>query len=352
MKEYNIKTYTDLIKELILVNPLNIVEIQNILEAVSFSEPEEYMYNNLPIEASYAQLEIVDGGEALVKVVKLTQADNHVLILPQHVTEAYNLILEDATIISSLNRDVDLYAEIHGFNTTDPELTKLIKTTYLNIGNRLLPFELSVIAKVDEEVEASEAGGFDSDSFEDFENEDLDDFDDFLTNEETALNEESFKKFRGSEKSFDGLRATLKDNLPTIILENIKVKRHHNLLVIKINNNKIYEHLNSIPKLAKQLITKAGELVRNNKGTQLVESKNLNKKRFFVVAEANNSNFWRLEDDSYVKFNSKSSYIKPIQKNIIVLNNSNIRVENRTYKPSIDTHNNIVFIKKVFKNGK
>ena len=66
---------------------------------------------------------------------------------------------------------------------------------------------------------------------------------------------------------------------------------HDNLLVVKMNNNNIYESLKEVPQLAKDLISRAGEIIRKNNNTQLIESLNIDKQRFFIIAEANKQNF-------------------------------------------------------------
>lgn len=358
MNKYNITTYTSLIKEIILLgqNKRGLVQL---IESLEFSESEELLYNNLPLAASFVQLPIVEDGDAYVKIVKLQQAENYVLIVPQKVVEAYNLISEDAEIVAELNREIDLYAEVDGFDEKDPELTKIIKTSYLNLGNRLPAYELTAQAKgtvkdkdKEPEDDTSDLENFDFEDtgYEDFENADADAFDDFLTDAEVENNEEAFNRFTGNKNNFKQLVHKLYINSPELIRENTKIKMHKNLLIVKINNKNIYESLSNIPKLAKSLITEAGELLRKNNDTQLVDSINVNKQRFFIIASAKKNNFWKTTKDTLDIVTSRSTYIKPLQKNIITLGSSNIRVEARKYRPALDMNNQLVFIERRFKD--
>lgn len=356
MKDYNINTYADLMREIILLT--NSKAFLQILESLKFSEQEELTYNSLPLAASFIQLPIVEEAEAFVKIVMLQQAENLVLIIPQNVVESYNLILEDPSIIGVLNKEIDLYAEVYGFDEKDPELTKIIKTSYLNLGNRLVAYELTSKAETsnksneDDKLDQSDTEDFDFEDtgYEDFDNADAAAFDDFLSDAGVEANEESFKKFVGSKDNFKYLINKLYKETPEIVRENTKIKMHKNLLVIKINNENIYESLSNVPKLAKQLISEAGELIRKNNNTQLVDSINKGKQRFFIIASAKKHNFWKTPEDKFDIVTAKSVYIKPLQKNIITLTNSNVRIEARKYRPALDENNQVVFIERVFRN--
>lgn len=348
MKNYEINTYSQLVKELVLVNPLNGSGLHNILSSLDFSEEEGYSYNNLDIVAQYIQLKIVEDSDVFVKVVKLTQADNFVLIIPQNVIETHLLIEEDLEIVDAVNQNIDLYAEIYGFDDKDPELLKLIKLAYINVGNRLLPYELVVKKDAEDKIEDNQdevEDDFGLGGFDDFEN-DAGAFEEFLNTEDMTANEESFKLFQGDKTSFVSLLNKLNKETPYLAKENITVKQHHNLLIIKVNNKNIYESASGLPKVAKKIISNTGELISQNENTQLIDSISFNKERYFIVAEANNNNFWTTKEDTLNIVGPRQSYIRPIKKDVIDLAKSNVRVETRKYRPALDNNKNLVFIKR------
>jgi hypothetical protein len=358
--DFNINTYTDLIKE-VLLTEVDSPKFLQILEGLDYAETVELTYSNLPLEASYIQLPIIEGGDILVKIVKLQQAENVALVLPQKVTDAQLALGEDPTLLSFINEDIDLYAEVYGFDKEDPELLKIIKNSYLTLGNRLPAYELTGVQRQVSEEFSEDSGFADeltddfdvaSTGYEDFENADAEAFDAFLQDTRVQTNQEAFKRFTGTKNSYTTLLNKLYTNTPELIRENTKIKMHNNLLVVKMNNHNIYESLKEVPQLAKDLISKAGEIIRKNNDTQLIESLNINNQRFFIIAEANKRNFWKTKQDTLSPLTKHTVYIKPLQKNIIELNTSNVRVEARKYRPALDMNNQLVFIERTFKNVK
>ena len=343
MDKQNIKqieSYAQLAKHILSINMLDTQAISDLLEGLNFVEDIDLIYNNQDLGVLYKQLPIVANGEVLVKVVLLMQAGNFILVIPQKITETYNLLLEEPELIEDKNSDISLYAEVYGFNAKDPELEALIKRAYLEAAERLPAYELtSDLEREAEEAEAEEESAASSGTdIPDF-SEDLGDFDDIeaqLDNvaleddPDLSINMEAYKAFKRSTDALPNLIAKLSKQ-PTVVKENIKLRYLHNVLLIKLENKTIYESLGAHPAIAKKVISNAGELLRTNEDTQLVDSFTIKGNRFFVVAEAVN-NFWYTEADELTNIRKKDKVIKPLNENIIKVGKTSIRKENRKYK--------------------
>lgn len=348
-----IESYAQLAKELLSINLLDVDAIDALLESLNFVEDIDLMYNNQSIGVSYKHLPIVANGEVLVKVVMLRQADNFILVIPQKITETFNLLLEEPELIDELNKDISLYAEVYGFNSKDTELEELIKRAYLEAADNLPAYELTSELEKEaeeakhEEEQATEQGDTMDTSFDD----DLGGFDDIGAqldaldlddDPDLATNLEAYKAFRRETNALPNLIKKLSKQ-PRVVKENIKLKYYYNTLLVKLDNKQIYESLGAHPAVAKKVISNAGELIRTDDDTQLIDTFSIAGSRYFVVAEAAN-NYWYTESDELSKIRKKDVVIKPLTENIIKVNKTSVRKENRKYRVA-ELDNQLVFIK-------
>ena len=140
----------------------------------------------------------------------------------------------------------------------------------------------------------------------------------------------AFESFKKETKSLEKLINKLYNSVGNKIKPLIKVATlKENLLLFEVNNTEIYQTLREIPTFAKGTISFIGETIRTNKDTQLVDTFTTKDKRYFVVAEAVNNNFWYVEGEKLAKSSLNENKIKPLKENIIKLSKSS--VVNRKY---------------------
>lgn len=344
-QDIKITSYAQLAKSILGTNLLDVTAINALLESLDFADSSMLTYNGQDIGVFYKQLPVISDMDVLVKVVLLRQADNFVMIIPQKITESYDLLLDDPAMLGEVNEGISLYAEVYGFDSKDTELEDIIKKAYIDAGEALPAYELTnkleKEAKEDKEEPDDIDAGFSDDlgGFDEIEAQ-LDNVP-LEQDPDLAVNMEAYKAFKKNTNALPNLIKKLKDQ-PSVVRENLKLKYVHNILLIKIENKTIYESLGAHPKIAKTVISNAGELIRNNSQTQIVDTFTIKGNRFFVVAEAAN-NFWYMLDDGLAKISKKDKVIKPLKENVIRLNKSNVRKENRKYKVA-EIDGAIVFI--------
>ena len=345
VREESIESYVQLTKLLSSEETQSIDDILSVLNKSSFIEDTEIMYRGMPVEVYYRQLPVVAGDEIKVKIVLLVQADSMALIIPENVSDTYKDIKEDPSCINDKNKDLDLYAEVYRFDTADTKLFDIFKSTYLSSGNSLrafdIPEDVEKEAKDDEEgnEEDFDMGGdfggsdFGSDagSDESFDtiDEPVEDFDDL------EENVNSYKKFKNQTDALDKLVKKLYNKIDEKLREDVKTKYLDDkkaVLVVEVNNKDIYSKYSRVTKIAKKIMTNIGESIRRNNKTQLVDSFIKNGKRYFIVAEDVNNNFWLTKDDKLETL-SEGNFIDPIQDEIITLKKSSVRKEARKLKP-------------------
>lgn len=348
------KSFAQLLKSLFNSNLLNVKQLFSVINSIDFIDDATELYNNLDIQLAYAQLPVVVSGDVLVKVLLLKQADSIVLAFPQDILETYKVLKEDPNLLNDKNTNFSLYAEIYGFDSKDDVLQQLIKKAYLYTGNNLPPFELigelaAQKDKAQEDTPDSFGGGpFNVSPFDNTSSSELSDFgesDIDLGDPNIEVNAESYSKFKKQTNSLNKLLNKIKNTSPSLVRENIKIKHINNVLLIELDNKAIYETLKVFPKLAKNIISEAGELIRTNKGTQLLDSFSLDNKRYFTLAESTGNNFWITKNESIPVLRESKAFTKPIQDDIIVLNRSTIRRESRNYKPC-KLKDEIVYVRK------
>jgi len=359
-----IKSFAQLVKQLLNSNLLSKEQFFNIINSLDLIEDSVDIYNNFDIQVYYTQLPVIVAGDVLVKIVLLKQANDVALVFPQNVIDTYEVLTEDPETLALKNTEFSLYAEVYGFNSDNAELQNLIKRAYLYAGNSLATYELTgALAKEKEKKDqdkskdtegslglgdgvsmpttgASDPANF----FSDIKAPTDAGSSNVFLDPNMQVNEEAYKKFKKQTTALENLLKKLHAETPRIIRENIRKKFYHNILVIEVDNKSIYEALSMLPGVAKKLISETGELIRKNNGTQLIDSFNLNNKRYFTVAEAAGNNFWIVEGEKLPKAESGSRVTKPIQDNIIRLSRSQVRHESRSYKPFI-INNEIVYKK-------
>lgn len=324
------------------------------LNISEFIEDAETTYRSYPIKIMYKQLPVILGGEVLVKVVVLAQADSYTLTIPEHISEIYKELLDDPKVLTTKNTDFSLYAEIYGFDSNDKELLDLIKETYLSAGNSLKAFELTGSLKnnVEEPAESSTDAEASPDipftqptspaaAFPEIQ-EPVEDF------SEIEENSKALKKFKKQSSFLEALVARLAAMSNSTFKENIKIKylnTNSSILLIEVNNKNIYTKFEHVPAIAKKSLSTLGEAIRKNRDTQLVDSFTKDGKRYFVVAESAGNNFWYVNKEKLEATNTDKDIIIPIQKDIIKLQRSSIRQESRKFLP-YKKDKEIVFLKK------
>lgn len=345
--EHNIaiKSYAQLVKALSKISAVNVKDTLNILEKVGFADDAEVQYQSKPMQLLYKQLPVIETGEVLVKIVVLRQADNYVITVPENILDTYNLLIEEPEGLSDINTQFSLYAEVYGFNANDTELNDLIKKTYLSAGNSLPAFELlpslEKKAKDDEEATGS------NDELSDFDSDDLADFNEIdepiETDVEMTVNTEAYKSFKKQTNALALLLENLKQTQPRAVRESLRAKYVDNVLVIESANKELYKRLEAYPKLAKTLLSNLGESIKKFKYTQLVDTFKIDGRSYFVVAESVANNYWIVENEE-VDILTESKYVKPLNKNIIKLNKSSVRINARKQQPRKITSGDIVYV--------
>ena len=354
-KSEDIESYVQLVKLLASEEVEDINNIVATLNKAAFTEDEEIMYSGRPAKIHYTQLPIVVGEEILVKVVLITQADSLALIVPTRVSEVYEELKEKPESIIDVNKDVNIYIEVYRFNSNDVKLHEMCKLAFVSAGDSLRAFEIpkeleeEALANDKEKPEGEDSTEnfddmFDEDNFSDddlgldktdigggFEAVD----DDFGSFEDFEENAQAYKKFKVQTKALHKLNAKLYNKVDEDVRPFIRTKLYEgSVLVIEIDNKKIFAKWKHVPKLAKTVMTNIGEKVKSNHYTQLLDSFIENDKRYFVVAEDVNNNFWIAGNDEQVTVaENVNPLIDPIQEEIIVLNRSNIRIEKRSQRP-------------------
>lgn len=339
--ETSINSYAQLVK---LLAGTELEDTENLLaelEKFSFIEADETLYNKLPMAVYYKQLPIVVNGDVLVKVVLLQQADGLILVVPEHVTQVYKDLLEDATLLTEKNTNISLYAEVYNFDVNDEHLQDLIKTTYISAGNNLKPFELKdALAQEEKEdkPKQDEAPG----------NQDVPDFfgeieDDLPAMEDISVNEESYKRFKKQSNVIEKFLDKLYEKSNQILKENVRTKFFNKVLIIEVDNKSVYNYYEKMPIAAKKLLSNFGEAIRTNKNTQLVDSFSFNGKRYFVVAENIANNYWYIKDEELDTLTEDLVYIAPTAKTIIKLAKSSVRKESRQLVP-YKKGKNVIFV--------
>lgn len=338
-KGTEIETFAQLIKILVSEDHPYADRVEEIVKLANFIENDEVRYNNLPVAVHFVQIPVILGSEILVKVVFLRQADNYILIIPENVNEVFKRLLESPALLVDENLNLDLYAEVFGFDTDDQKLIELIKTSFLGAGNAVKAFDFATEQKKEDKEDYDTAdeqptGG--SKTMEDsFDTGGFEDFGDVIEDiPEVDTNLESYKKFKNFKKSVYKALKTVYNNSSQVIKNNVKVgfiKPENAVAVIEVNNKEVYTKLKNSPKIAKQTLTEFGQALRNDKSIQLLDSFIKSGKRYFVITET--GNFWTVKHERLSELGDDTNYIDPIQSNIVRLERSEIRQDARTLVP-------------------
>lgn len=366
-----VESYVQLAKILSSEDVTDIKEVVAILNQASFLEDDEIMYDNRPAKVFYKQLPIVANDEIKVKIVLLTQADSLALIIPEGVSDVYEILVDDPSKIIEVNKDLSLYAEVYNFNSNDPKLHDIIKTAYLTAGEYLRAFDIPQEMEDQASQEEGEdgEGGDDLDSdFSDFDDDfdtggdnfenmfgdggsaDFDEMgDDFDNFEEVNENAHMYESFRKQSSALEALLVELDTKVESKLHKYIKYKflkdgkGRNNLLALEVNNKELFDKYQKVPKLAKRIMTSIGEHIRRDDFTQLVDTFIKENKRYFIIAENLGNNFWITENDHMeVLGDYNGELYDPIQDEIITLRRSSVRMESRKLKPYVDS-NKILF---------
>lgn len=339
----DVESYSQLVRYLIDQETVNTAEFLSKIEGLSFVEDSEEKYNNLAVGVSYKQLPAVINGEVLVKVVLLTQGEAFALIMPEGVATAYQTIIEDPDTLTEVNVKLSLYVEVCDFDTDDPKFADLVKSAYISAGDSTNAFEFTGIRK------KKKADGDTEGSFDDFDMpamggskdtggmggmseipEPVEEF------PEIDANMEAYKGFKSfSSGSLIEAAKSWINRSSGVVNSNTKIKmlKDCHVLVIEVNNKAIYDKLKNSPSVAKRTISSFGEMIRLNKETQLVDSFQRDGKRYFVVVEDHGGNFWVVKKERLYGIPEDSDYVEPIQKDIVKLSRSGVRVESRKRTP-------------------
>jgi len=344
-----IDSYAQLVKALSDLEIKNSETLLDTVTKVGLVESDDTNYNNLPLKVMYKQIPAVINGELLVKIVVLQQGDKLAIVVPENVSKIYEDIKEvdnkeiSKTMLSDFNINLALYAEVYGFSTDSSKFADIIKTTYLSTGNFTKAFELVGEDIVEEEKEEEDSFGSELPSSDDF-GGDSDDFDfgdmemdtpaeDF---EEITENAKAYKKFTNVSKSLNTLANKIKVEATEVLKANTKFKylnKDKTVLVVEVDNKKIYNAFPKSKNIAKQTISKLGENIRKNRDTQLLDSFIKDGRRYFVLAENHDRNFWIVSRERLDQPTEGTEVVQPIQRGIIRLAKSNIRKESRLNKP-------------------
>lgn len=336
-------SYVQLLKKLKLLSTIDTKQLNKILDTVEFIEDNSKEYKNIDLDVSYAQIPIILDSDIKVKLVKISHEDSVILVLPNNIQDSYEALVENPEELSRINTELVLYAEILGFDSQDEDLHNIIKKSYLSAGNSLGAFETSIAEPEGTPEEVDEFGGLPDLGDTPDGNIDLGDFEDFST-EELDMNFESIRKFKHKTNSLSKLVSKIKNESSQIILNNLKMVKVHDTLIIEVNNKNIYETLKSTPNLGKTILRQFGEFLKTQENVQLVDSYNNNGKRYFLVAEQAANNYWYTEQDQITDIDDISDFVIPKSDRLIKLNRSNVRLAERKNIPKL-YENRIVFIK-------
>ena len=341
-------SYAKLIERLANVDITVIGEYLNALEGIDFIEDEQEIFRGSPMSVCYAQLPAVSGSELLVKVLLLKQGDGFAFVIPKGADKVILELLENPENVVKENASFDLYADIYNLDSRDTELLNLIKSKFLSTGDSLPPYQFLDPNTPEEAAEEAESEEVDTE--EDF--GDFGGFDPIAPEESiesepnTAINMESYKSFRGNTKAFKSLLESLRTNFPEAVSGNIKVSYigdDKGVLVLRVDNKKIYNTYSKYPKKAKETMTNLGETIKRTEGVQLVDTEVKDGARYFIIADS--SQYWLTEQDNLQKHESQTVVV-PKNENVITLKKTNIRVEARKNVPCLTESGHLAFYKK------
>ena len=355
IEKEDVMTFMQLFKEWAVVDITQENIVKNLFKDDDFNFVDEggFEYGGLPITVKYSYLPIITDGIASVKLVTLEQGDKFAVIIPVNVPETYIILQDDLGKIDDVNTDYNLAVEFYNFEAGQ-QLSDFASMVYTSIGEESPAFKLTPQGEIDLHLEGDGAdteqglgntnvpmgGGSDFD----FEAEDSISLSEVP---DIDANLEAFSKF----KDYDGKVLTetkdLLRKLPNTLRENIKLIRinNSNVYALEVDNKSIYESYGAINKRAKEILTTIGETIRESKDIQLVDSLMVDGKRLFIITETNNSNLWYAATDKVVTLTeNKGSIIVPSKRDLIKLERTNVRVENRKHKAYI-YGNNIAFLR-------
>lgn len=346
-EESEIMTFMKMYLELVETDLVTKDDFKRILLDIPFNEEVGYEYGGSDLHVGVATIPIITDGILKVKVVQLEQGDSIGLIVPANVANAYEMVLEDQSLINQVNQVEEIAFETFGFDASDTVLLELVAEIYVNADSQSPAFILTGEAKIEEEAtKAEEEEEFDfnptgSGSIsEPRDNQSM--FDSIQTPVEEIpdidVNLESFKKFEARSNSLTLLEKKLFSKVPRALQEHIKTKyiADSKVLAVEVDNREIYKTFSNLPNHAKKLLTMIGESIRKNKTTQLVDSISHEGKRLFIIAESVNNNYWVVKDEEpklLESANKRHKVVVPNKKEIITLNRTNIMYESRTKIP-------------------
>lgn len=342
-----IESYVQLIKELKYINLSNTHQFELVIDRLSLIEDISVDYKNINLDTFYIELPIVKDSNIKVKLVVLRNQQGVVLVLPEKVSDTYSVLKETPEKLLEVNQKFSLYAEVVGLDSEDNELINLIKKVYLSAGNYAGAFSSPKPIKPAEETAESTPteefdnfvadSEFDAGEFSDIAQE-------TFSTEELESNFESFRKFKMTTNSLANFTKKLKNESAQIVSDNLKLFRLNNVVIVEVDNKNIYKILKATPGIAKTILRDFGESLKQVKGTQIIDSYTKNGKRYFVVAEHVKNNYWYTPADLLVEAKSTASKIVPKESNIILLERSNIRTQERKMVPYL-SENKLVFLK-------
>lgn len=323
-------TFVQLYKNLLDTDLTELKYFQQTLDEIEAEEDSVQELSNQTVLVKTKTLPVIVGSDIKVKVVILETGDACAIIMPDNVADNFELLSEDLDKVAQVNLGIDLVAETYGF-TVDKEFKEEVKKIYVAANNSEPAFTISKQAQLaqlaQEEKEEEELEDFERDH-ETF-SRDIDFSDEELLSG-LEPNNMAFESFKKETKSLEKLINKLYNSVGNKIKPLIKVATlKENLLIFEVNNTEIYQTLREIPTFAKGTISFIGETIRTNKDTQLVDTFTTKDKRYFIVAEAVNNNFWYVEGEKLAKSSLNENKIKPLKENIIKLSKSS--VVNRKY---------------------
>lgn len=353
------KTYAQLLKAITAESVTTASELTDIINEFKFSSSTELMFRQAPLAVSYSQLPLILDSNLLIKVVLIKQAENAALIMPKNVIDINDTLEENPELIIDKNVNLDLYAEVFGFDTSDSSFKETIKNAYLGAGSSLRAFEFKNSKKAEPEKDELESRpedekpdgiGLPKKEPGEFKPP-LDKIPgDTPVEDAIAANKESFSKFKKTGSYLEALLEKLAGSMPSAIKKNVKynfLTENNSVLIIEVDNRAIIEKFTNAQTSAKQALSSLGESIRNDSKTQMIDSFIANGKRYHILVEAVGNNFWYVEGedllDTKVLTETSQSLISPIQEDIVVLKKSSIRQESRKRIP-LKNEKEIMFI--------
>lgn len=319
-------TFVQLYKNLLDTDLTELKYFQQTLDETEAEEDSVQELGNQTVLIKTKTLPVIVDSDIKVKVVILETGDACAIIMPDNVADNFDLLSEDLDKVTQVNLGIDLVAETYGF-TVDKEFKEEVKKIYVAANNSEPAFTISKQAQLAQEEKEEELEDFERDR-ETF-SRDIDFSDEELLSD-LEPNNMAFESFKKETKSLEKLINKLYNSVGNKIKPLIKVATlKENLLIFEVNNTEIYQTLREIPTFAKGTISFIGETIRTNEDTQLVDTFTTKDKRYFIVAEAVNNNFWYVEGEKLAKSSLNESKIKPLKENIIKLSKSS--VVNRKY---------------------